>query len=294
LVKRWGKYVGASLGVLLTTSGLWLATSEGRPDASGTSDAATRDKILRYVRVRFGVPDSVTLTVDPLRPFTYPDFLQTVITSDDGKQKQTSSAFLTKDRHYLILGSLFMAGADPQNEIVQHLRELFKIPATSSVTAGPLRDSQFPNLLATAVTVDDGKRKQVQNFYVTKDKRCLVVGTIFDLLVDPKQGALRTITTENQPSVGPASAPVTIVEFSDLQCPMCARAYEFLEKELLPKYGGKVRIVYKEFPLPTIHDWSLMGSIANQCAYQINPGSYVTYRSTQPTRATCSLTTASR
>lgn len=279
MIKRLGKCIGAFVGILVTTSGVWLVANNGRLEASGTSDAATREKILRYVRARFGVPDSVKLTVDPLRPFTYPDFLQTVITADDGGQKHANSAFLTKDRHYLILGSLFVAGVDPQNEIVQHLRELFKIPAASSVTAGPFRDSQFPNLLATAVTVDDGKEKQVQNFYVTKDRRCLVVGTIFDLSVDPKREALRTITTENQPRSGPVSAPVTIVEFSDLQCPMCARVHEFLEKELLPKYGGKVRVVYKEFPLPTIHEWSLLGSIANQCAYQINPATYAPYRS---------------
>jgi protein-disulfide isomerase len=279
LRKRWGKYLGASLGILLTAGSVWLATSHAGPGASGASDAATRAKIVRYVRAKFGIPDSVTLTVDRLRPFTYPDFLQTVITADDGKQKRTNNAFLTKDRRYLILGSLFMAGADPQGEVVQHVRKLFSIPATSSVTAGPLRGSEFPNLLATAVTVDDGKEKQVQSFYVTKDNRCLVLGTIYDLSLDPKQEVLRTLITENQPSLGPASAPVTVVEFSDLQCPSCARVHQFLEEELLPKYDGKVRVVFKEFPLPAIHEWALLGSIANQCAYEIDPPTYAPYRS---------------
>lgn len=279
MIKRLRKHIGVFVGILLTMGGVWLVAKEGRPGAARTSDAAMRAQILRYVRAKFGVPDSVKLTVDPLRPFTYPGFLQTIITADDGKQKHTNSVFLTKDRRYLILGSLFMAGADPENEIVQHVRELFKIPTASSVTAGPFRDSEFPNLLATAVTVDYGKEKEVHDFYMTKDKRCLVVGAIFNLSVDPKRETLRTVTTANQPSQGPASAPVTIVEFSDLQCPMCARVHEFLQKELLPKYAGKVRVVYKEFPLTTIHDWSLTGSIANQCAYQINPATYAPYRS---------------
>jgi protein-disulfide isomerase len=279
LVKRRGKHIGVCVGILLTMGGVWLVAKRPQPVAARTSDAAIRAQIIRYVRAKFAVPDSVKLTVDPLRPFTYPAFLQTIITADDGKQKRANSVFLTKDRRYLIFGSLFMAGADPENEIVQHLRELFKIPTASSVTAGPWRDSQFPDLLATAVTVDDGRDKQVQDFYVTKDKRCLVVGSIFDLSVDPKQEALRTVTTANQPSLGPASAPVTIVEFSDLECPMCARVHEFLQKELLPKYAGKVRVVYKEFPLTTIHDWSLTGSIANQCAYQVEPATYAPYRS---------------
>jgi protein-disulfide isomerase len=279
LIKRWGKYLGGPLGILLTAGSIWLATSEARPDASGARDAATRDKILRYVRAKFGVPDSVTLTVDRLRPFTHPDFLQTVITSYDVRQTRTNSAFLTKDRRYLILGSLFMTEADARSEMVQHVRKLFNIPATVSVTVGPLRGSQFPNLLATVVTADDGKEKQLQSFYVTKDNRCLVLGTIYDLSLDPKQEALRTLNTEDQPSLGPANAPVTVVEFSDLQCPSCALVHEFLEKELVPKYAGKLRVVYKEFPLPSIHEWALMGSIANQCAYQISPATYVPYRS---------------
>jgi protein-disulfide isomerase len=279
LTKRLGKYIGVFVGSLLALGSAWLIGNEGRSATTATSDAATRQKIIRYVRARFGVPDSVKLTADPLRPFTYPQFLQTTITSDDGKQKHSNPAFVTKDGRYLIFGSLFMSGADPNNEIVQHVRELFKIQTASSVTAGPFRNSPFPNLLATTVTVDDGKQKVNQDFYLTQDNRCLIVGTIFDLAVDPKREALRTIVTADQPSQGPARAPVTVVEFSDLQCPACPRLHEFLEKELLPKYGNKVRVVYKEFPLPAIHDWTLTGSIACQCAYQISPPAYVPYRS---------------
>lgn len=278
MTKRLGKYIGISVGLLLALGSAWLIGNEGRPATTATSEAATRQKIVRYVRARFGVPDSVTLTADPLRPFDYPQFLQTTITADDGKQKHTNPAFVTKDGRYLVLGNLFMAGADPQNELVQHVRELFKIQTASNVTAGPFRNSPFPNLLATTVTVDDGKQKVNQDFYLTQDNRCLVVGTVFSLALDPKREALRNIITVDQPSQGPARAPVTVVEFSDLQCPMCARIHEFLEKELLPKYGNKVRVVYKEFPL-AIHDWSLTGSVACQCAYQINPASYAAYRS---------------
>jgi protein-disulfide isomerase len=279
LTKRFGRYIAVSVGLLLALGSVWLIGNEGGAATTATSEAATRRKIIRYVRARFGVPDSVKLTADRLRPFTCPQFLQTVITADDSKQKHTNPAFVTKDGRYLILGNLFMSGTDPKNEIVQHVREMFRIPAASNVTAGPSRTSPYPNLLAVTVTVDDGKQKQNQDFYVTQDNRCLVVGSVFNLALDPKREALRNITTTDQPSQGPARAPVTVVEFSDLECPACARVHEFLEKELVPKYGDKVRVVYKEFPLPGIHDWAVMGSIANQCAYQINPSAYVPYRS---------------
>ena len=54
---------------------------------------------------------------------------------------------------------------------------------------------------------------------------------------------------------------------------------EELETEIIPKYGDKLRVVFKEFPLVTIHDWALTGAIAAQCTYQIDPSKYVAFRS---------------
>ncbi|MBZ5543338.1 MAG: DsbA family protein [Acidobacteriia bacterium] len=278
-MKRISQSAAAVLAGLLLGGGALLIGESPRSPATATNDAATRDKIVRYIRAKFGVPEGVVLTADPLQPASYPAFLQTTIISDNGKEKHPNNAYVTKDRRYLIMGNLYLVTANPQDEVVQHVREQFKIPAATSVVATPFRASPYPNLLTTTVTVDDGKRKATQNFYLTKDNRCLVVGNIFNLGVDPRREALQTLKTANEPSQGSVSAPVTIVEFGDLQCPMCARLHDFLESDLLPKYGNKVRIVYKEFPLASIHDWTLAASVACQCAYQLSPATYVPLRS---------------
>lgn len=56
------------------------------------------------------------------------------------------------------------------------------------------------------------------------------------------------VDVPGRPAKGPASAPVTVVEFSDFQCPQCARVFAQLEEVLKP-YAGKVRVVARHFPL---------------------------------------------
>jgi len=130
----------------------------------------------------------------------------------------------------------------------------------------------------STVVADNPKGKQTEEFYMTSDNRVLVLGKILNLGVDLRREALRTIDTANQPSQGSAHAAVTIVEYADLECPMCGKLHDFLEKDLLPKYGDKVRIIFKEFPLVQIHDWSLTAAIANECVYKLKPEAFALYR----------------
>jgi protein-disulfide isomerase len=66
------------------------------------------------------------------------------------------------------------------------------------------------------------------------------------------------------PSKGPQNAPVTIVEFSDYECPYCVRAEETV-KEVLATYPGKVRLVYRDYPLP-MHAKAPKAAEAAHCA----------------------------
>jgi protein-disulfide isomerase len=165
-----------------------------------------------------------------------------------------------------------------RDKIANYLRQRFSLGSTATVTVGPLRPSIYSGFDVTTVTIQEGKDKQSSNFYVSKDGSYLVEGNIFGLNDNPYTEVERQIVTQGEPSVGPPDAPVTIVEYADLECPHCAEMQQFIEKQLLPKYAGKVRVVFKEFPLFSIHPWAVMAAVADQCAYQINPATFLPYR----------------
>jgi len=73
------------------------------------------------------------------------------------------------------------------------------------------------------------------------------------------------VSTEGDPSIGPADAPVTIVEFSDYQCPYCQAWYQQAFDQLMANYPGKIRFVYRDLPSPQ-HPESTPAAEAARCA----------------------------
>jgi len=93
-------------------------------------------------------------------------------------------------------------------------------------------------------------------------------GQVVEAPVTPEQQAYvrYDIPTEGFPSLGPADAPITIVEFSDYECPFCRRFYAETYRPLLDAYPGKIRFVYRDFPLTSIHPDAFPSAVAAACA----------------------------
>jgi protein-disulfide isomerase len=81
------------------------------------------------------------------------------------------------------------------------------------------------------------------------------------------QPARTNIPTLGRPSKGPAGAPVTLVEFSDFQCPFCGGLFPTL-KQIQADYKDKLRFVYLQFPLVSIHSNAAKAAEASLCAYE--------------------------
>ena len=67
-----------------------------------------------------------------------------------------------------------------------------------------------------------------------------------------------------RPFRGTADAPITVIEFSDFQCPYCSRGAATVE-QLLAQYPGKIKFVFMNFPL-NFHPWAEPAAIAGLCA----------------------------
>ena len=83
------------------------------------------------------------------------------------------------------------------------------------------------------------------------------------------------VPENGNPVYGPDSAPITIIEFSDYECPYCTRWHDEVFLRLREEYGNKVRVVYRDFPLLSIHPESLPAALAADCANE--QGAYWKY-----------------
>lgn len=74
------------------------------------------------------------------------------------------------------------------------------------------------------------------------------------------------VTTSDDPSIGPAAAAITLVEFGDFQCPFCKEAFPIV-KQVLAQYPETIRFMYRDFPVDSLHPIARKAAEAAECAH---------------------------
>lgn len=172
----------------------------------------------------------------------------------------------------LLYASILSAQQSPiQKSVETYLRDLYAFGPDVQVNVGPPKETSIPGLLETTIEVKIGGNPQTVKFYVSKDGKYLLRGELSDLTKDPLAENVAKLQIKDAPSVGDPNAPITIVEFSDFECPVCRALHDGL-RELLPKYP-QARLVFKDFPLEQ-HPWARTAAIAGQCAYKQDPKTF--------------------
>jgi len=165
------------------------------------------------------------------------------------------------------------ASSPVQRNIEAYLRHLYAFGSDVAIVVGPLKETPVEGLMIVDIDVTIGENKEAAKFYVSKDGKFLFRGELSDMTKDPLAENRANIQMNDAPSLGDAKAPVTLVEYSDFECPVCRNLHDVL-RGMLQNYAGKVRVVFKDFPIEQIHPWARTAAIAGRCAYQQDPKAF--------------------
>ncbi len=164
--------------------------------------------------------------------------------------------------------------ANIQSRVERYLRDLFAWGASYTVEIGKPTVSPIPDLYELRVKVSYQGQSDTGVVYISEDGHYLLRGELNNLLADPFASILPHLHPEGNPALGPADAPVTVVSFSDFECPHCLDLYQIV-KRIHPHYP-QVRFVFKDFPITQIHPWAMTAALAGRCAYMQNPAAFWT------------------
>jgi protein-disulfide isomerase len=126
-----------------------------------------------------------------------------------------------------------------------------------------IRPSEAAGLAEVSVALSSPRGQQAMRFYVSEDGQHALAGQIMPFGATPFAKARQELEKgAHGPSHGPADAAVTIVEFSDLQCPHCKDAQPLIQK--LMTDVPNARMILQNFPLPA-HDWAAKAAAYADC-----------------------------
>lgn len=166
----------------------------------------------------------------------------------------------------IFVGLAAPAAAMDDAALADHLRESYNVPAAITVTFSSASEAGVPAFKKRTVTFSRGDNSSNETLWVSDDGRHYLLGGFKDLKVHPDQERLAKMDLSGSPSRGPKDAKVTVVQYTDFECPFCSKGFELMRDGIMKEFAGKVRWVYKSLPLVSIHPWAEPAALAAECA----------------------------
>ena len=160
-----------------------------------------------------------------------------------------------------------------QQRIEAQVRAHYSVSPRVDIAVGSPSPSEFVEYDKLTVTLSREGKTQKINFLLSRDGKTLVHMSTIDLTRDPFAEAMGQIDIAGRPVRGNPDAKITIVNYDDFECPFCARLHATLMTEIMAKYGDRVRIVYKDYPLPG-HVWAPHAANDANCLAKESPAAY--------------------
>ena len=128
--------------------------------------------------------------------------------------------------------------------------------------------------LLVHLSTTDTKTDRV--YYLTADGKQVMTGSIWNLNQSPFLDTLNRVSTKG-PSFGPADARIKLVVFSDFECPYCREFARTVRENISQKYPKDVRVIFKDFPIDSIHPWASAAAEAAHCVENEKPEAFWTF-----------------
>src|SRR5271163_2570883 len=158
-----------------------------------------------------------------------------------------------------------------------YVRHLLAVIPDVAVKIDDPKPSSTPSLEEVDVHFTYQSHTQDETFFMTKDGKHIIRGVVYDLGQNPFQEDLDKLKTSGAPSFGPATAPVTVVEFGDFECPNCKEEAKTLRANVPSQFPSQVHVYFKDFPLEQIHPWAKAAAITGRCIYHQSPTAFWKY-----------------
>ena len=159
-------------------------------------------------------------------------------------------------------------GLPSQETVNAFMQKMFGYDPSVTWEAVSIKPSSIAGISEVNVILKNPQGQQNTKLYVAADGQRALIGEIIPFGSDPFAAARTALEKGiNGPSRGPADAPVTIVEFSDLQCPHCKEAQPTVDK--LMSEEKNARLVFQNFPLQS-HDWAAKAAAYTDCVGRVS------------------------
>lgn len=165
------------------------------------------------------------------------------------------------------------AGGLTEATVNSFLKHTFGYDSSISWQVLSIGPSAANGVTDVSVLLKNPQGQQAVHLYVMPDGKYAIVGDMMPFGADPFAAARAEIAARNNGvSRGPANAAVTIVEFSDLQCPSCKAAQPTIDRLLADE--PDVRFIFQNYPLEKMHPWAFLGAAYADCIGRQNNAAF--------------------
>lgn len=252
--------------------------SESTPKAGGVGlpTRATVDSFLHHV---FGWEPEVKITVKEVKASPSPTITEIDIHAETPKGPSDSAMFVTSDHKMIIAGQMFpfggKAGVKPTKEQIDaFVKQMTTNNPGLTWSVLEVKPNALGDLTEVMVGLTNPQGQRAgQRFWVTAEGQHALIGDVSPFGADPFAPARAQLAKGiSGPARGPATSPLQLVEFGDLECPACKGAAPVIERLL--KDEPTAHFVFQQFPLTQIHHWAYKAAAFGECIARENNGAF--------------------